>query len=114
VIVDTVSNGAIVPDVDIFDRVLVSTGTRQALEGLKAEGEIDAERLRTVTQGIERQTAGIQIDDVMDRIRRSLEEVRIDSGISTVAYQPDKVMARITEIEKDAGVTEVEPATAAS
>ena len=114
VIVDSVQNGSLIPDVDIFDRVMVTTGTKQALEGLKQEGEIDPERLRTATQGIERQTSGIQIDDVMDRIRHSLEEVRMDSGISTGAYQPDKVMARITEIEKDAGVTEVETAAAAS
>lgn len=114
VIVDSVNDGALVPDVDIFDRVLVSTGTRQALEALKQESEIDPERLRIATQGIERQTAGIRIDDVMERIRKSLDEVRIDSGVSTGAYQPDKIMARITEIEKDAGVTEVDAAVAAS
>jgi hypothetical protein len=55
----------------------------------------------------------IRIETFMDRIRRELDAVRMDSGVSTDAYQPDKIMARITEIEKDAGVTDAEQAQAA-
>ncbi|MPY90374.1 MAG: hypothetical protein GEU99_20935 [Luteitalea sp.] len=109
VIVDSVSSQELVPAIDIFDRVVEETGTKQALEILKREGEIDPEGLKAATEAIERQTDAIKIDGFMERIRSSLDEVRLDSGISTDAYQPDKVMARITEIEKDAGVTEAEP-----
>ncbi|MPZ16605.1 MAG: hypothetical protein GEV06_01635 [Luteitalea sp.] len=109
VLIDNISADQLVPAVDIFERVIGETGTRAALEILKREGEVDPGALKTATETIERETEAIQIDEFMERIRGSLDEVRIDSGVSTVAYQPDKVMARITEIEKDAGVTEVEP-----
>ena len=62
---------------------------------------------------IERDTAEIRIDVFMDRIRKALGDVPIDSGVSTDAYQPDRIMARITEIAKDAGVTDAEQAHAA-
>jgi hypothetical protein len=109
VLIDKISPDQLVPAVDIFERVIGETGTKAALEVLKREGEVDPGALKTATEAIERETEAIQIDDFMERIRTSLDEVRIDSGVSTVAYQPDKIMARITEIEKDAGVTEVEP-----
>lgn len=110
VVVDSISAENIVPAIDIFERVLSETGTNKALEVLKHEGSVDPEALQRATETIEQATEGIKIDGFMARIRQSLDEVRIDSGVSTDAYEPDKVMARITEIAKDAGVTEVEPA----
>jgi hypothetical protein len=114
VVLDAITPEGLVPSLDIFERVLEATGTRDALEVLKREGQIDTVRLGEATAVIERETAEIRIDTFMDRIRRELDEVRIDSGISTDAYQPDRIMARITEIEKDAGVTEIEQAQAAA
>jgi hypothetical protein len=114
VVLDAITPEGLVPPVDIFERVLEETGSRKALEILKREGELDTERLGAATSAIEREAAEIRIDIFMDRIRQALEQVRIDSGVSTEAYQPDKVMARITEIEKDAGVTEVEALSAAA
>jgi hypothetical protein len=111
VIVDGITGDNLVPSIDILDRVLTETGTKTALEILKREGTIDTEQLRRTTEAIELETEAIKIDSFMTRIRQALEEVRIDSGVSTDAYQPDKVMARITEIAKDAGVTEIEPAS---
>ena len=106
VVVDAVTPEKLVPSLDIFERVLDETGTRAAFQVLKREGELDADRLTAATAAIERDTSEIRIDVFMDRIRRALGDVPIDSGVSTDAYQPDKVMARITEIEKDAGVTD--------
>jgi hypothetical protein len=103
-----------VPSLDIFERVLEETGSRRALEILKRDGQLDSERLSAATAAIEREAGEIRIDIFMDRIRRALDEVRIDSGVSTDAYQPDKIMARITEIEKDAGVTDTEGMHAAA
>jgi hypothetical protein len=108
VVLSSVTAEGLVPSIDIFERVLDQTGTRSALEVLKREGQIDAGRLKEATAAIERDTDDIRIDTVMDRIRRELESVRIDSGVSTEAYQPDKIMARITEIAKDAGVADAE------
>ena len=113
VVVDAVSPETLVPSIDIFERVLEETGTRRALEVLKREGALDTARLGAATQAIERDAADIQIDVFMDRIRKALGEVPIDSGVSTDAYQPDKIMARITEIAKDAGVTDAEQAHSA-
>jgi DNA repair photolyase len=90
--------------------VLDQTGTRAAMEVLKRDAQLQTETVERATASIERETDSIKIDQFMNRIRQSLDEVRIDSGVSTDAYQPDKIMARITEIEKDAGVTEVETA----
>lgn len=108
VVVDAITPDGLVPSIDIFERVLDETGTKKAIDVLKREGEIDPDRLSAATAAIERDTAEIRIDVFMDRIRRALDDVRIDSGVSTDSYQPDKIMARITEIEKDAGVTDAE------
>ena len=108
VVLNAITGEGLVPSVDIFDRVLEDTGTRSALEVLKREGELDVDRLGEATATIERDAAEIRIDTFMDRIRRELGDVPIDSGVSTDAYQPDRIMARITEIEKDAGVLEAE------
>ena len=113
VVVDAITPEGLVPSLDIYERVMDETGTRQALEVLKREGELDTARLSTATAAIERDTADIRIDLFMDRIRKALGEVPMDSGVSTDAYQPDKIMARITEIAKDAGVTDAEQAHAA-
>ena len=113
VVLDAITPEGLVPSIDIFERVLEETGSRRALEVLKREGQLDPERLKIATSAIEREAAEIRIDIFMDRIRKALDEVRIDSGVSTDAYQPDKIMARITEIEKDAGVTDTEQAHAA-
>jgi hypothetical protein len=110
VILEAITPEGLVPTVDIFERVLDQTGTRKALDVLTREGELDSGRLGEATAAIERDTAEIRIDVSMDRIRQALNQVRIDSGVSTDAYQPDKIMARITEIEKDAGVTDAEQA----
>ena len=112
VVLNAITPEGLVPSVDIFDRVLRETGTRDALEVLKRDGQLDTARLSDTTTAIERETTDIRIDTFMDRIRRELDEVRLDSGVSTDAYQPDKIMARITEIEKDAGVTDAEQAQA--
>ena len=108
VVVDAITPEGLVPAIDIFERVLEETGTRKALEVLKREGELDTDRLNAATSAIERDASDIRIDMFMGRIRKALDEVPIDSGVSTDAYQPDKIMARITEIEKDAGVTDAE------
>lgn len=108
VVVDTVTPDALVPPIDIFERMMTETGTRAAFEVLKREGELDTARLGMATEAIERDTADIRIDVFMDRIRKALGDVPMDSGVSTEAYQPDKIMARITEIAKDAGVTDAE------
>ena len=108
VVLDAITPEGLVPSVDIFDRVLDQTGTRQALALLKRDAELDTTALTATTSAIERETTEIRIDTFMDRIRRALDEVQMDSGVSTEAYQPDKIMARITEIEKDAGVTDAE------
>jgi hypothetical protein len=113
VVVDAITPEGLVPSIDIFERVMDETGTRKALEVLKREGELDTARLGTATAAIERDTADIRIDVFMDRIRKALGDVPMDSGVSTEAYQPDKIMARITEIAKDAGVTDAEQAHAA-
>ena len=110
VVLDAITADGLVPPIDIFERVLDATGTRKALEALKQEGQLDAGRLQSATAVIEQEAGEIRIDVAMDRIRTALDEVRIDSGISTDAYQPDKIMARITEIAKDAGVTDAEAA----
>lgn len=112
VVVDSIRPEGLVPSLDIFERVMEETGTRKALEVLKREGELDTGRLGIATAAIERDTADIRIDVFMDRIRRALGDVPMDSGVSTEAYQPDKIMARITEIAKDAGVTDAEQAHA--
>jgi hypothetical protein len=113
VVLDSITAEGLIPSIDIFERVLDETGTRRAMEVLKREGQLDPARLTATTEAIERDAADIRIDTFMDRIRRELDAVRIDSGVSTDAYQPDKIMARITEIEKDAGVTDAEQAAAA-
>ncbi len=113
-VVDAITAEGLVPAIDIFERVLETTGTREALEVLKREGELDTSNLNAATASIEKDTDDIRIDLFMDRIRKALDDVRIDSGVSTDAYQPDKVMARITEIAKDAGVTDAEQAHAAA
>ena len=113
VVVDAITPEGLVPSLDIFERVMDETGTRRALDVLKREGELDTARLGTATAAIERDTADIRIDAFMDRLRRALGDVPIDSGVSTDAYQPDKIMARITEIAKDAGVTDAEQAHSA-
>ena len=113
VVLDAVTADGLVPPVDIFERVLDATGTRQALEVLRRDGHLDTERLRSATEAIEREAGDIRIDVAMARIQKALDEVRMDSGVSTEAYQPDKIMARITEIAKDAGVTEADAAHAA-
>jgi hypothetical protein len=113
VVLSSVTAEGLVPNIDIFERVLDETGTRSALEVLKREGQIDAGRLSEATAAIERDTDDIRIDTFMDRIRRELDSVRMDSGVSTEAYQPDKIMARITEIAKDAGVADAEQVQAA-
>jgi len=110
VVVDTITPDALVPPIDIFERMMAETGTRAAFEVLKRDGELDTARLGTATAAIERDTADIRIDVFMDRIRKALGDVPMDSGVSTEAYQPDKIMARITEIAKDAGVTDAEQA----
>jgi hypothetical protein len=114
VVLDAITADGLVPPVDIFERVLDATGTRQALEVLKRDGHLDTERLRSTTEAIEQEAGDIRIDVAMARIQKTLDEVRMDSGVSTDAYQPDKIMARITEIAKDAGVTEADAAHAAS
>ena len=108
VVLNAVTAEGLVPAIDIYERVLEETGTKRALQILKENEQFDADGLSGVMTGIERETAEIRIDTFMDRIRRELDAVRIDSGVSTDAYQPDKIMARITEIEKDAGVTDTE------
>ena len=114
VVVDGITAEALVPSIDIYERVMDETGTRTALEVLKREGELDTARLGTATAAIERDTADIRIDLFMDRIRKALGDVPMDSGVSTEAYQPDKIMARITEIAKDAGVADAEQVQAGS
>ena len=113
VVVETTTAEGLVPSIDVYERVMEATGTRKALDVLKREGELDTDRLGAATAALERETSDIRIDVFMDRIRKALGEVPIDSGVSTEAYQPDKIMARITEIAKDAGVTDAEQAHAA-
>jgi hypothetical protein len=113
VVVGAITPEGLVPSLDIFERVMDETGTRRALDVLKRQGELDTSRLATATAAIERDAAEIRIDVFMDRIRKALGDVPIDSGVSTDAYQPDRIMARITEIAKDAGVTDAEQAHAA-
>jgi hypothetical protein len=113
VVLGAITAEGLVPAIDIYERVVEQTGTRKALDVLKQEGQLDTERLSAATAAIERETMEIRIETFMDRIRRELDAVRMDSGVSTDAYQPDKIMARITEIEKDAGVTDAEQAQAA-
>ncbi len=110
VVVDSVTPESLVPSIDIFERMMSETGTRAALEVLRREGELDTGGLEAATAAIERDTADIRIDLSMERIRKALGDVAVDSGVSTEAYQPDKIMARITEIAKDAGVTDAEQA----
>jgi hypothetical protein len=114
VVLNAITAEGLVPSIDIFERVLEDTGTRSALEVLKREGQLDVDRLSEATATIERDAADIRIDTFMDRIRRELGDVPIDSGVSTEAYQPDRIMARITEIAKDAGVLEAEHPQAVS
>ena len=114
VVLNAITPEGLVPSIDIFERVLDQTGTRAALEVLKREGQLDTDRLSAATTAIDRDAADIRIDTAMAPIRKALDDVRIDSGVSTDAYQPDKIMARITEIEKDAGITDAEQAQAAA
>src|SRR5690606_27786881 len=91
VVLDGITADGLVPPLDIFERVLEQTGTRQALEILKREADLDTDRLSAATAAIESEATGIRIDTFMNRIRQALDEVPIDSGVSTDAYEPDKV-----------------------
>ncbi len=108
-IVDDVSPDELVPNVDILDQLLDRTGTKAAVDSLKQDAAvINEEELGKVTEDIEKQAEDIDIGEFMGGIKGALDKISADSGVSTDAYQPDKVMERIDQIARNAGVTDTQ------
>lgn len=113
-ITDGVSPDELVPNVDILDQLLERTGTKAAIDSLKQDAVIDTEALGRATETIENNAEEIKIGEFMGNIQKALDGINADSGVSTEAYQPDRVMKRIDEIAKDAGVADTQDQAAAA
>ncbi|HEY9840106.1 MAG TPA: hypothetical protein V6D23_06630, partial [Candidatus Obscuribacterales bacterium] len=101
---------ALLPDLDVLGHLLTSTGTAQALERLRRQAEqmTDYGAVEAELQALEARAAAIRSEDAMQRIEFALSRITSDAGISTAAYSPEAVEARIDEIAREAELAPAE------
>lgn len=93
---------ALLPEIDVLDHLLNSTGTEAAFSALRSQAEGgEHASVETEIQALESQTSSLQLDDALKRIETALGRITSDSGISTSAYSPEAVEQRIDEIARE-------------
>lgn len=112
VVVSKMEPSAMLPTLDILENMLETTGTHKALNNLRqqAEQEHNYSEIEAEIQALETRAAGFDVEDSLRKIQQALQHISSDSGISTTAYSPESVSAKIDEIARKAdleGVAEV-------
>lgn len=94
----------ILPEVDVLQTMLDSSGTTQAFAKLRsqAEGQNDYSSMEAEIQALEARANSINVEASIQQIQNALNSVTSDSGISTEAYSPDNVSDKIDEIARKA------------
>ena len=115
-VTDQPGTAQLLPDADVFERLLNESGTAAALAKLRGtvqEGGTDALEARVAA--FERQLAGLDAEAVMTRLTAALAAISSGSGISTEAYSVDRIRAQVDDITRRAAadvgglVTQGEP-----
>lgn len=111
VMVHKMSPEAMLPQIDILENMLETTGTNAALNALRkqAEREHNYSEIEAEIQALEQRAARFDVEDSLKQIQRALQQISSDSGISTEAYSPESVSHKIDEIARKAdleGVSE--------
>lgn len=104
VVVSTMDPKAMLPQIDILENMLETTGTNKALNALRQQadrnynyGEIEAE-----IQALESRAARFDVEASLKSIQQALQRISSDSGISTEDYSPESVSHKIDEIARKA------------
>ncbi len=104
VVIDGV-NEDIIPEVDVVERVLTDTGTLDQLEELldsEIDGAFDEEEMASIIQEIESKAEEVNVDEIMGRLERALQEISSESEISTDRFSLENVETRLHEISESA------------
>ena len=102
-VTDQPGTAQLLPDADVFERLLNESGTAAALAKLRGtvqEGGTDALEARVAA--FERQLAGLDAEAVMTRLTAALAAISSGSGISTEAYSVDRIRAQVDDITRRA------------
>lgn len=106
VMVEQFNAESLLPEIDIVDRMLESTGTQKAFDALRsqAEKQADYDLIEQEISAIEARAESTRVEEAMEETRRALASVAPDSGVSTEEYSTENVKLKIDEIAKRADV----------
>jgi len=106
VVVEKADGESMMPNIDIVERMLESTGTQRAFDALRSqvERQDDYSTMEQDLRDLEGKADSIQVEDIIARTQAALDEVTSSSGISTEAYSTDNVRKKINEIARAADV----------
>ena len=114
-VTSALSEGTVLPDVDVVQLVQDRSGMAALLEQLKTGSTGDAVDLERAVGAIE-----MDVDKVADEVRDCLEAIRSElaqvigtTGVDVSQYDPDRVAAEIDEIIRMAGIRTEEDRRAA-
>lgn len=106
VMVEQFNTESLLPEIDIVDRMLESTGTQKAFDALRgqAERQVNYDLIEQEISAIETRAESTRVEEAMEETRRALASVAPDSGVSTEDYSTENVKLKIDEIAKRADV----------
>lgn len=111
VVVSTMDPKAMLPQIDILENMLETTGTHKSLNALRQQADRDYNysEIEAEIQDLESRASRFDVEASLKRIQDALQLISSDSGISTEVYSPESVSYKIDEIARKAdleGVTE--------
>jgi hypothetical protein len=106
VLVERLEAREIVPDVDLMEAMLKTSGTAEAFEALKRQAEQETEYapMEEEIREVERKAETVNVEDSMKLVQGSLSAVTSDSGISTEEYSPESISRKIDRIAREANL----------
>jgi hypothetical protein len=104
VIVESLEAKGIVPDIDVLEAMLETSGTNSAFASLKSQLEqrTDYGSLEGELSAIEGKSAAMHVEESMQEVETALAQITADSGISARDYSPEAVSRKIDRIAAQA------------
>lgn len=92
------------PQVDVLETMLTTTGTSAAFEKLRrqADQRADYSGVEGELKALEQKAEAIEVEAALLTIQQHLNRITSDSGISTSAYAPEEISLKIDEIARKA------------
>ncbi len=104
VVVHKMEPSEMLPQLDVLENMLETTGTNRALKALQQQASQDSNyaEIENEIQALEKRAAQFDVEEALRRVEKALQGITSDSGISTEAYSPENVSHKIDEIARKA------------